>query len=455
MPSLNDARAPARDAAALAVCLALAFALRAVGLGDVSYSLDESYNAWAVRGLDRYLSAFVVDHHPPVWYALVALWSRVAGDGDIALRLLSVTAGVGLVPAVWSIARRIGGRGAGIVAAALAACWPLLVIEQRELYMYAWLPLGAAITIQALLRASERDRPRDWAIAGIAAALFAGLHFFGALCAAGMLLGAWWSRRSRGPVFAMSVAFVAYLPVIGLLTQVSPSVIPGESRGLGPGAYLRLATGLILGERPDADPLPLLIVAVIVLSLGAFGLAASRGARGVLVGALIAGVAVPVVVSAVAIEYPLTPRYFISVVPVLIVGVALAVAALPRGAIAAVGAGLSGVLLIASLQLVSVQAALATDWRGLAAAIGARTTSERVIWVSPTYHELALGRYYQGPLGILGIPERALAAHLRSSAGPAWLVLRRDLADLRPAASEELVFDTTLVRAYRLAAPTR
>jgi hypothetical protein len=444
----------------LVACILLALGLRATDLTATSFSLDESYNAWVVEHAGRYFAAFMVDHHPPDWYALVGLWTRVVGPSDLAGRFLSVIAGVALVATTWSIAHRLGGPRAALIAAALSAAWPLLVLEQRELYMYAWLPLGTAAVMLALLSAADRDRPRDWALAGFAASLLAGLHLFGALCAAGLLIGSWGSRRSSGPAFATAIAVLAYLPVLDLLARWPAVVAPGPSQGLGPGAYLRLATGLVFGERGDADPTALLVATLVVVAAAAIGFTACRGARGIFAGALLGGLVLPVAVSALALDYPLTPRYFIAVLPVVIVATAVAFAALPRvaGPIAT-GALVLG-FVIASRQLVAEQAAQSVDWRSLATQLATRTTDEAVIRVAPAYIELPLRRYYHGPLDVIGVPERYVAGQPTAAATradlsiatsvPAWLVVRDDLVSLRPPEAEDEGITALALHVYRL-----
>ena len=90
----------------------------------------------------------VVELSPPLYHLLLAGWRRLAGDGDYALRLLSVLLGTAAIPATYLLGRTLFGRRAALVAALLATVAPLYVGYAQEAAMYALfalLALGAAL----------------------------------------------------------------------------------------------------------------------------------------------------------------------------------------------------------------------------------------------------------------------------------------------------------------------
>lgn len=130
-PRLAGARA-----AGLGIVL-LAFALRLAGVTGQSLWYDEGTSAaLARRSWPAILAAAAGDIHPPLYYLALAGWTRLAGDGVLAMRLLSALAGTLLVAGLITLGRRLWGRPQGLAAGLLAACSPFLVWYSQELRMY-------------------------------------------------------------------------------------------------------------------------------------------------------------------------------------------------------------------------------------------------------------------------------------------------------------------------------
>ena len=78
----------ARHYGPLAIVL-LSFALRLYTLGDANVWWDEAYSVWLARmPLADVLRITAADVHPPLYYALLHGWIRLAGDGEFAIRFL-------------------------------------------------------------------------------------------------------------------------------------------------------------------------------------------------------------------------------------------------------------------------------------------------------------------------------------------------------------------------------
>jgi 4-amino-4-deoxy-L-arabinose transferase-like glycosyltransferase len=139
-PNSSILRRSAVIAAAIApvVILVVAFGLRAAFLGDRQLFRDEAAS-WLLSG---YPLGPLVEHnrleaYPPLYPVLLKAFMRVFGDGEVALRMPSVLAGVATVGAVWAWARRAQGRFVAIVAMAFLAVSAIAVNDARQARMYS------------------------------------------------------------------------------------------------------------------------------------------------------------------------------------------------------------------------------------------------------------------------------------------------------------------------------
>ena len=124
---------------ALIALTALAAALRLPSLGSQSLWLDETLTGGLARGSlgDLFHRVAGQEANPPLFYLLEWVWTRVAGTGEVALRLPSALFGIALVPVAFAIGRRLGGPRAAVALAALVAVHPLLVYYSQEARGYA------------------------------------------------------------------------------------------------------------------------------------------------------------------------------------------------------------------------------------------------------------------------------------------------------------------------------
>src|SRR5579884_1051702 len=214
-------RAPARarTPAALALLCALAAALRCATIGSQSFDYDESFTVGILHGSLGHVFHLipVTESTPPLYYVVAWLWTRVFGLGAAGVRSLSALLGVALVPVAYAVARRLGSRRAGLIAAALVAVSPFLVWYSEEARSYALLALLSALSFWAFLAALEAPSPRRlalWAVASSAAVLS---HYFaGFLVApeAAWLLLAHRRRATAAAVAAVAAVAAALIPLV-------------------------------------------------------------------------------------------------------------------------------------------------------------------------------------------------------------------------------------------------
>lgn len=143
----------------LALILWVAFALRLYRLDFQDIWWDEARNIDVAR---RPLSAIAIapelDIHPPLYFYLLHVWMRLAGESPFAVRFLSAAFGLLTLPLLYQLGRGVGGRLTGMLAASVGALAPFALGEAQEARMYtmafAWLCLAA----WSLWRALELKR---------------------------------------------------------------------------------------------------------------------------------------------------------------------------------------------------------------------------------------------------------------------------------------------------------
>lgn len=221
----------------LVALLLLAFALRLHRLGSDSLWYDESVSALlAAKSLPAMWAHTARDIHPPLYYALLHLWTAVAGRGEFALAFLSLWFSMAALPLATQIGRRLYGPHAGLLAAFLTAINPLAIWYAQEVRMYT---LGSFLLLLILwlgLDLIRRPRPRPWLWGGYAllAALALWTLYYSAfaLLALNLFLIPWLWRRVRPRLWpwllAQGAALLLYLPwlPIALRQALDPPVPP-------------------------------------------------------------------------------------------------------------------------------------------------------------------------------------------------------------------------------------
>ncbi len=153
----------------LLALLLLAFALRVHDLGAFSFWTDEGltpersgYPVAQILRNDILIQGVVTkDTHPPLYYLILHVTRQLFGRSDFAFRYPSVLFGLLLLPLLYQLGRRLGGRDLGLLAALLAAVNPLQVYYSREARMYTLLALLVTAMSYVLWRALAADEMRD------------------------------------------------------------------------------------------------------------------------------------------------------------------------------------------------------------------------------------------------------------------------------------------------------
>ncbi len=292
-----------RDALLLASLTLLALLLRAARLDFQPLWWDEGYSVWfAHQPLGDMLRLTALDIHPPLYYALLGGWSQLFGLGPVALRWLSVAAGVAAVPLIYLVGDWLSGRRVGLAAAFLLAINPFHIYYSQEVRMYALvallslLAIGTAGRWLGLGRRIRGDiRPAGWGwLAGYVAAITLALYsqYYAAFLLAGLAVAGGvvlWRRqagRERSLLWlaAQGGAVLFFLPWIlyaapKLVPYVSQKIVADSDQPLGLLQYLaRHLAAYSAGhlEGPLASWWPLGLLGVILLAIGLIRLARRR-----------------------------------------------------------------------------------------------------------------------------------------------------------------------------------
>jgi len=416
----------------LAALVVLAAALRLSTLGLQSLWYDEAFTP--VHTLHSSLTATLhsvahTENSPPLWYVFVWVFSRVAGTGEIALRLPSALAGIATVPVAWGIGHELAGRRAAILTAALVAVNPLFVWYSQEARAYAFFVLFTALAMLCCLRAGREPTPRRLALFALSGSLALLSHYFAVFLLAPMGLWLLWRRRLRATLLALAALVAVGLTLVPLVlaqgghgTQwIGEWALSARLEAI-PQYYLTGYSAAPLGHGVE------LLVALAILAglgLGLWRVLEPREERGALFALVIAacGVLLPLVLALLGADY-LAPRNLVAAMVPLSAAIAVIVAA-SRGGRA--GIALSALIVGAFLAL-SVDVDLSPrlqrgDWRGVARVLRGTPAGERVIttvelgaapleYYLPPLHNLARG----GAVTVSEIDETGYAP-LRASAG--------------------------------------
>jgi len=270
--------------------LACAAGLRLLNLPAKPFWLDEAWSHWfsgqawtdLIGGVIRY------DTHPPFYYGILKLWRALAGDGELALRSLSVIASIATIVLVPYLARRCvesePAKAAGFVAVALLAVSPPLVEAARQARPYALLVLAFAAAMMFALQIMKHWQGEQntavgrkiWAGYIIALTAVLWLHTLGALHAfaisCGLALALFNCGLTRQRILDFLIAhafcFVFWLPSLAILqeqqknwTKATWLVFRPETAGMdyvqavaapgvvGLGLILLAGCGLVFGLR--------------------------------------------------------------------------------------------------------------------------------------------------------------------------------------------------------------
>jgi mannosyltransferase len=198
------------------VLAALAAVLYLRGLGASSFFIDEATSLAEAHGSVAHVLRAVHAHEtsPPTYALFLHYWIDLFGSHSEAVaRLPSALAGIGLVVAVWYLARLLADAPTALLAGLLTLISPGVLEYAQQARVYVILMLAGTLTVIALVKA-ERESSRRWLIVAAGAGVATvSLHYFGWLIVGP---GAIWLATRASISVRRRVAFCAALAPAGI-----------------------------------------------------------------------------------------------------------------------------------------------------------------------------------------------------------------------------------------------
>ena len=417
--------APAMTAVALLT--ALGAVLRFWGLGHQGFWYDEADTAQLVHlSLGKMLGLLPQSEStPPLYYIAAWVWVHVFGDHEAGLRSLSAVAGVLVVPVAYAAAAKLISTRAGVIAAALTACSPLLIWYSQEARAYSLLVLLTGVSLLAFAHARAAPSARNMTVWAIASALALTTHYY-ALVA--VVPQAVWllveHPRDRRVRFGVGFVVLCGLALLPLATTQNGTKRDAWIAHSDFGFRLRqiIPQFLIGTNAPHRLMVKYVAMALAVVALGLLALRASAAERhGALVagGLALTGFVLALLFVAVGFDDLITRNIIALWLPAAIViagGLAVRRAPLLGGAVAVV---LCAAGVFATVGIATERSMQRPDWRYVARSLGegAAPAPGRAILVQHYTYLLPLSLYLPG-LRVFHAPERVSEIDVISVVSP-------------------------------------
>jgi mannosyltransferase len=223
-----------------------------LGFGIRLYNLT-FHSLWLDEAVSVYLASFPLSEvirqgmtlqepNPPLYHLSLAVWMRVFGSGEAAIRLFSAFLGTLYLPSIYLLGRRLFSSRLSLVATLLAAVNPFLVWYSQEARMYALVATLSVWSVYCFVRAL--DTPRwSWWLAYVVltvSSLYTHLYAVFVLPAEFILL-LLYARRRRAAVkqgmFCWGASLLCFSPWLWRAWQLSAST-PSWRPSLGLGAMV-------------------------------------------------------------------------------------------------------------------------------------------------------------------------------------------------------------------------
>ncbi len=303
----------------LAVLMIVATGLRLWALSAWPLWSDEGWSKWisAMGWREMWATVRAYETHPPFYYSILHLWQSMFGADIMALRSLSLVAGIALLPLGYAVAQRAAVHP--LVMVALMVVSRPLLIAARQARPYALLVLAFTGAMWALLRLKRGENGwRLWLIYLACFETVLWLHavgvFFGTALGLAMLIGL---RRAQWLKFVVihTLAALMWLPCLQMILIQSQHRLHSWLVFDWGNVWPWLVEGFA-GDQNSATGL----IALLLSGLGVAALRA-RGERAIATSLLIltlVPVCCEILISATKTPVFL-PRYFMpSVVPMLL-----------------------------------------------------------------------------------------------------------------------------------------
>jgi hypothetical protein len=182
--------------------------------------LDETVSYFLIKGGFSEIMPRQGWPNVPAYSYILWLWTKAAGTGEVALRVLSLLAMVGAVYLLYCAARELFDRDVAIIAAVIFSIHPLVIFAAIDVRPYAFGALAINASILMLVHLRRNDSAWPAALLGFLAACIVYFHLLMivilpalAICFVTIKIGDRRALWRQGGV-ALAVFALAFLPVI-------------------------------------------------------------------------------------------------------------------------------------------------------------------------------------------------------------------------------------------------
>jgi len=436
---LTRGRTRAGQSTVLALCslTALGAALRFWRIGHQGFWFDEGNTVLLIHLSPGKMLGLLpqTESTPPLYYCIAWVWARVFGFGEAGVRSLSALAGTLLVPIAYAAAAELYGqrargradviwaRRAGLTAAALCACNPLLIWYSQEARAYSLMVALCGLSLLAWARARAKPTPGRLAAWAIASVLAFATHYYSLVAVVPEALWLLVEHRRRRAV-VVSFAVVAAAGAALLPLAISQNSTGNDSwiasAPFGPRLRQIIPQFLIGTGLPDRTQFKYAAFALAIVALGLLAVRAEpfERRRAAIAGALaLGGFALALLLVAIGFDDLITRNILALWLPA-----ALAV----TGGLACERAGVLGAATAAALCAIGIFATVAIgldrnlqrpDWRYVARALGPPPAGGRAILIQHYAYLLPLSLYLPH-LAQFRAPERVSEIDVISISSP-------------------------------------
>ena len=96
--------------------------------------------------------------HTPLYFFILHFWMKLFGNGEYAIKFLSLIFGIGCVPLVYTAAKKLADKKVAIYATCLAAVSPLLVFFSTEARMYSMVTFLVMLSLNYLIDFEKKKK---------------------------------------------------------------------------------------------------------------------------------------------------------------------------------------------------------------------------------------------------------------------------------------------------------